>query len=268
MELYTPKVSFVTTLKCNLKCKLCAAYSPRYENPYHPTVDALVSQIDRFFEVVTEVGYFTLSGGEPLLRGDLWKIISHLSQYVQRIGMLELITNGSVIPMEKTLHAFGEYLGPVRIIIDDYGSDLSKMVHKDIELFQQLKNVSIKLHDYHSDNLHCDGWVDYGVRLENEKNVDEAIRLYKKCAIPQKLKCLVYIDGSTYLCSQSRRCMELGLTGNDEHESVNLFDFSLSIDELRARIQEQYDLKYISACKFCNGLCDDSRRFRPAEQLV
>ena len=267
MELYTPKVSFVTTLRCNLKCKLCAAYSPCYQTPYHPTIDVLKAQIDRFFGVVAEAGYFTLSGGEPLLREDLWGVISHLSKYAQRIRILELITNGSIAPSESTLHALKKYPGSVRIIIDDYGPKLSKMVDRDLELFSGLENVNIKLHDYHSNRLHCDGWVDYGVRAENIKTVEEAVRLYRKCAIPQKLKCLAYIDGSTYLCSQSRRCVELGLTSNDGREAVNLFDSSLTLNELRSRVQGQYELKYISACQFCNGLCDDSQRYKPAEQL-
>ena len=56
---------FYVTLRCNLRCKLCAAHAPYYKKPWHPTTEELCTQVDRFFELVTHIGHFSLTGGEP-----------------------------------------------------------------------------------------------------------------------------------------------------------------------------------------------------------
>lgn len=268
MVLETPKVSFVVTLQCNLKCKLCAAHAPYYKQGYHPTVETLCLQIDRFFELVSFAGYFTLSGGEPFLRKDLDVLVRHLNQYSKQIGTLELLTNGSILPCDNVLSAFVEYNGSTRFIIDHYGQSLSINAEKlGVLLSQSLPEAMIEFHDYFSANMHCGGWVDYGVGKLPAKSTESACERFKSCAVPQKLKCLSYIDGVTYLCSQARRCIELGLTVFDAQECVDLFDRDYTDYEIQSRIKNQYQLNMLQACRFCDGLCDDSRRFTPAEQL-
>ena len=42
----------------------------------------------------------TISGGEPLLHPDLGKLVEYLCTYGDRIGLLEFITNGTMIPKD------------------------------------------------------------------------------------------------------------------------------------------------------------------------
>lgn len=269
MNIFTPKVSFVVTLACNLKCKLCAAHSPYYSKPYHPSTEDLFSQVDRFFSLVSNAGYFTLSGGEPFLRKDLASVIEYISKhYCSQITTLELITNGSILPSQDVISVLQNVSMPVRIIIDDYGDQLSPHAHTLANLLKSnTTNVCVDVHDYHSEKLHCNGWVDYGLYSNVVNDSEKTKELFFKCAVPQKLQCLSYINGITYICSQSRRCVELNLTPFNSEEMVNLFHPSLSDAEIQQKILNQYSLQSLSACQFCNGLCDDSIRFRPAEQL-
>ncbi|MBW6440806.1 radical SAM protein [Patescibacteria group bacterium] len=76
--------------KCNLECKHCfSASSPvgNYQIPY----DNFIKIIDEASEM--GIFLFVIGGGEPLLRNDIWKVIS----YIRSKGMgVSLTTNGTV----------------------------------------------------------------------------------------------------------------------------------------------------------------------------
>ncbi|MCX8205303.1 MAG: radical SAM protein [Candidatus Nezhaarchaeota archaeon] len=87
-----PHIVWEVTLKCNLKCLHCevGGGEERYEEL--ETGEAL-SLIDSLAEL-KEFRVLVLSGGEPLLRGDLFKIIS----YARDVGFSVFIaTNGTLI---------------------------------------------------------------------------------------------------------------------------------------------------------------------------
>ncbi|MEW6064001.1 MAG: radical SAM protein [Bacillota bacterium] len=61
------RTELTITHRCNLRCKLCGAYSPYYSPTPHWGYDDLAKSVIKYFEVVDYVEKFTLSGGEPLL---------------------------------------------------------------------------------------------------------------------------------------------------------------------------------------------------------
>lgn len=69
----------------------------------------------------------TISGGEPLLHPDLGKLVEYLCTYGDRIGLLEFITNGTMIPKTDVIYAMQKF-GKVKVIIDNYGPELSTEV--------------------------------------------------------------------------------------------------------------------------------------------
>ncbi len=269
MEVKMPRGGFYVTMRCNLKCKLCAAHAPYYTNPWHPSIETLCQQADRFFEIVRYIGHFSLTGGEPLLRNDLGFLVQRLYKYANQIGTLELFTNGTIIPSADVMDAFKIYPGRVKFVIDNYGPQLSRNAKA---LAQQAKEVlpkaQIELRDYHTEDMHCNGWVDWGVGIKEGRSDEDAQKVFNRCSLPQKLEFVSCVnDGVIYPCPQTRRCIELGYIPLDPCEAVDLFDTSYTDDEIRARITERYSLKVLRACKFCDGQCDDSVRFMPAEQL-
>lgn len=259
------RTSLTITYRCNLKCKLCSMCVPYYEIKPHFTYEFLSKTIDKYFEAVSFVNMFTLAGGEPLIHNEISKILEHLLKYSNQIGKIEIVTNGTIIPSMELLEVIRLNKEKICIMVDNYG-EVSDHVN---EIDQVLKNFDInyRIRKYFGDDAHCGGWVDFGDFSQKCFNEDEMEKLYAKCALPQKLKCFQITNGEMYPCSRSRRCMELNITPKNENEYINLLDEALSIDEKINRIINFDNLKSLSGCAYCNGMCDDSPRFAPAEQL-
>ncbi len=263
-----PKLAFYVTLRCNLRCKLCAVYAPYYEHPYHPTLEFLLKCIDRYFEIVDHVGLFSVSGGEPLLRDDLDSIIDRVSTYDDRIDRFEIITNGSIIPSDSLIRSLKPFGPKLNLLVDDYGLDKSVHAQEVTDKFRLIPDARVTLRDYHSGDMHCGGWVDYGISEKSiKKDIAAAKALFNKCSYPQKLDfCTSMVNGKLYSCTQLRRLVELNMIEPDPSEVFDLFEGKLD-ENIREKIKELYDVKFLSACAYCNGICDDSVRYKAAEQI-
>lgn len=75
------------------------------------------------------------------------------------------------------------------------------------------------------------------------------------------------VNGKLYSCTQLRRLIEIGVLDPDPSEVFDLFDPNQSAESIWERIKALYDVDMLSACAYCNGICDDSIRYPAAEQL-
>ena len=92
------------TMKCSLKCKNCNMFVPYYKEDVTYSKENIKSEIDTLFKKVDYIFSFTLLGGEPLLHPDWAEIVHYLSKaYSDRIGIIKIITNGTIIPADKVL---------------------------------------------------------------------------------------------------------------------------------------------------------------------
>ena len=89
---YKKHVHWSITGACNLKCRHCFMSAPCAKHG-SPTKEQLLSVVDQ----LAECGVFTvgLTGGEPLIREDLWEIIDALAE--REIGVNILYTNGWLV---------------------------------------------------------------------------------------------------------------------------------------------------------------------------
>jgi hypothetical protein len=262
-------VTIFVTLKCTLKCRLCVTYSPYYKTPFHPEKEYFFKCIDRYFEIVDHVGLISLNGGEPLIRSDLDEIVKYLYRYNDRFDRIEIITNGTIIPPENLLKAIRLFGNQFEILIDDYGTDISKNAGKAYEAFSSLEEARVRLRDYHSKDAHCGGWVDLGVSKNCIKKSDiEAKAVFDKCAYPKRDFCISMAHGKLWACMPTRRLDELGLVSSLDEEVFDLFDSNIPDEVLCERIKNLYNAKCLSACAYCNGMCDDSERFKAGEQII
>lgn len=55
---YLRRTTFVITQRCTLKCKLCLAFMPYYDNPVHTAYEQACRIIDNYFKIVDQVGIF------------------------------------------------------------------------------------------------------------------------------------------------------------------------------------------------------------------
>ncbi len=268
-ELVMEHATMLVTLLCNLKCKLCSAYAPYYTNEKHPAPDVLEESLKRFFSIVAYVEKFTICGGEPFIYPHLEKVLCFFEKYMDRIKVLEILTNGTIVPSDVQLERMQNFKrDSFQILIDNYGPQKSKNI-AEIDDVLTKANISHTIRNYTEVDPHCGGWVDFGdLTIKKHLSQKQIEEVYAKCAYPQKLGFSFAIgpDGLMFPCGPSRRCKALGVA-EDRKEYVDLFDDTLSLEEQRQKIRAVLDGKSLKACAYCNGLCEDSPRFIPAEQL-
>lgn len=267
-ELIMKKAGIIVNSICTLKCKLCVTYTPYEQKPQNYPINDLQNTMDRYFQIVSYVDKFSFAASEPLLHPDLHQLVDHIGRYKEQVGTLELITNGSVMPSSKFLDAARAFGKKFFVLIDNYGPDLSTRVY-DIEKCLSEYGIRYTTRNYTKEDPHCGGWVDFGDLTEKKFLTESEMEaVYAKCAYPQKLHfCFSIQEGKMYPCSPCRRCKLLGIVDQYD-EYIDFFDDTLSTAQQRQKIRNIYQRKSLSACAYCSGLCDDSVRFTPAEQLT
>lgn len=117
------KVDTVITSRCTLRCKNCNMFIGHTTSPRDMSIDDLKKNFDTFFENIDFVYEYTLLGGEPFLHRDLTDIITYLRErYGARIGLINLISNGTVIPNDEVIKILARY--HVSVHISDYTGTL------------------------------------------------------------------------------------------------------------------------------------------------
>ncbi len=273
MENFTmERVTFNVTCLCNLKCKLCGAYIPYLHNESKEMkmeypLEHWIKILDRYFEIVSFVNVFVISGGEPLLYPALPAFINYLKNYESAIGKVQIVTNGTIIPNYALIDAAKNFGGQLYFNIDNYG-EISKAVKESDAILEQ-NGISHIVRNYTKDNPHCGGWVNFGGMTEQiHKTQEEVEQLFAKCANSQRAHfCFLIAGNEMWPCDPARRRRYLKAPDNDS-EYLNLLDSSLSIEEQQEKITSIYAMKSLSACSYCNGLCADSTRVVPGEQLT
>lgn len=113
-EKYVPLVlSWNVTLKCNLKCSHCYINAKDTKLPDELSTDASKMLIHQITEVSKPL--LILSGGEPLLREDIYEIIRYGVDRGLRMGMG---SNGMLIDDEVTSRLENAGMGTVAISLD------------------------------------------------------------------------------------------------------------------------------------------------------
>jgi len=107
-------VYFSLTNRCNLRCKMCSIpNSPCPEEDELSTQECknIISQIAKL-----DINHLIFSGGEPLLRGDIYDLIRYAVD--KKIKMVDLITNGILINGDVARKLIASGLSHVTISID------------------------------------------------------------------------------------------------------------------------------------------------------
>jgi hypothetical protein len=268
-DLHLYRCALTATLRCNLKCKLCITYSPYYENPPHYDLATLNRGIDEFFKTVGSVGNFVISGGDPLLQKALPGVVERLCEkYYGRVSKIEIITNGSILPTNSLLKVCARY-AKIAFLVDNYGENLSRRVDE-ISAALSRHNIKHSVRKYCGDDAHMGGWVDFSdLELKYPTGAEREAR-FSKCAQIQKFNsCFPFpiVGGKLFPCPALRRCVELGKVPESRSEVLDLFDETLSQEYRRNWFENLKSIKSLSACAYCHGMCDDSPRRPPAEQL-
>lgn len=140
--MYRKKLSYIywdTTNACNLACIHCRTEAQTNPSPNELTTNEIKSLIDQISAYKPRA--FGFDGGEPLLRKDLFEIIS----YVKKYGILTaLVSNGTLIDKNTAKKLKNSGLDMIAVSIDGYGKTHDKIRGKDgaFDLaIQGLKNL-------------------------------------------------------------------------------------------------------------------------------
>lgn len=257
----------ILTHRCTLKCKLCAEKTAYYKTKYHPELTFIKKEIDRYFEIVDYTMKFDVSGGEPFLRKDIGDILKHILQYKGHFGRVRINTNGTILPSKEVIEVLKLYGDNLDVLIDDYGADLSINAKNLAKLFSD-NGIAYIYREQNKNALHFSGWVDFG-NFEKKHTREEAKELFKRCAISSKIGFGFRLKGGIMSpCAIAIQAMEFGVLKKNEAEFLDIFDENLSLTQMRQKLKSIFELSCFDACMYCNGMCKDSKRFIPAEQLT
>lgn len=92
---YVRSIHWSVTGKCNLRCRHCYMSAPRQKYPdlSPDEADSLIRQMAE-----ADIHQISLTGGEPLLRKDFWRIISNIK--AANIYLRQIFTNGLLVTDE------------------------------------------------------------------------------------------------------------------------------------------------------------------------
>jgi len=97
------------TRQCNLRCDFCNYWKPNDTN----------TELEDYSPIIRHLNPLSLSitGGEPLLRSDLEKVIRTIQQRTQFV-YINLITNGSLLSVDRALSLWHSGLSQITISLD------------------------------------------------------------------------------------------------------------------------------------------------------
>ena len=267
-ELKLDRGSLEITLRCTLKCKLCAAYAPFYDVPPHYSAEFLAKTVEKYFELVDYVGDFSISGGEPLMHNEIDKIITEIFQYEKQFGRFLILTNGTLLFKESTIGLLKELAKnkDIQVNISHYG----KVSNRVEDLTAQLDEAGIayRVINYHDENLFSGGWIDYGDHTQKNFTLEERDQAGEDCVFASMNSTCIE-GGEIHRCARAHRRMELGIIPRNKKEYVDLFDDSVSLEEKKEVLRYVIlEAKSTTSCAYCNGMHSDSKRYPPAEQLL
>lgn len=274
--LFLPRYSLVITQQCTLRCKLCAEYSPYCNDTKPMTFDEIKEEIDRSFCIIDSIGDFSFSGGEPLLNKEVYNAISYMSNYLDRIDRLLVLTNGTLVPSEEKLADVlknnPRLLEKLQFNVSNYGAEISKHVGEVEKVCENLK-IKCRVIKYYGDDLWCDGWIDFGDHSKKYFTEEEIRAHAQTCNYRKNIFFPVHFyNGQTVLsrCSRSFWRNVWGITKKDTEDLIFLPIKVTPKDvvEYRQKIRDMLSTEYTDSCAYCNGMCEDAPRCKPAEQLT
>ena|GEM_PF-753410 len=244
-----PRVALGVTSRCTLNCDKCMVRIPDLEVREDVPVDEILKSLDTLFACVDQIYVLCLSGGEAFLHPDLDKIVLY-AMNSDKVGKVDVSTNGTLIPNEKTLNALRDADCTVRITA--YAPELQPNVEK---LKAALKEKGI--HYIHASG---DYWYDFDRIPKKQKQL--AKRRYNICA--QRM-CLVFFRGKLHLCTPALALNVGEIIPDCKTDYIDL-NSPMTYEEFRIQWSMLRNWQPISACDYCLGSSYDTPRVPVAVQ--
>lgn len=250
-KVYMRDCSQVITTKCTLNCKYCLNFTPFLAQGVSYDLDTLKKDIDTLFSTLDYIGFFQLTGGEPLLHPGLKTLIAWLREtHGAKIGQILFATNGTLVPDEDILEELKR--ARVLVLIDNYTGELPRLTPVRNRLMERLQAHGISFRDYAAGQQFFKFFPpaeDYS-RLAPEQLADRA----DKCWGLQPWRTLK--QGRIYFCNYAAFAETAGIVAPDARNSFPLA--AVSTAQKRREFMEfvlgYSELGYDTFCLACNGI--------------
>lgn len=81
---------------CNLNCKGCNHFSPLVKDKQFPNLESIMLDLQRIHEVVDDIDWIAILGGEPLLNPN-WKEYAKETRKIWKYSYISIFTNGLLV---------------------------------------------------------------------------------------------------------------------------------------------------------------------------
>lgn len=237
-RLEIPHIELPITTRCNLRCKDCGNLIPFYPRPADFDVEQLLGDVDDFLNHVHRVHRFIVMGGETFLYRELHRLLSHLIQQ-NKIGLLHLFTNGSVIPKAEIMQLLKHR--KILVSVSSFPAEVSPNKARFIDILEE-NHINYKIEDHL--------WRDLGGFNPDVDSRPEALkRRFAGCSVKG---CHNLIHGEYHLCPRSAHGGQLGQfvpAASDKVVVRNRKDPPAFKKERQALLRKEY----LAACSRCTG---------------
>lgn len=243
------KVTTSVTTRCTFKCKNCNLHMPYHIKPGDEPLERLKKDVDKWFSFVDYVSEFAIVGGEPFLYKELEIYIQYLGEkYGSRIGNIQVITNGSVLPSQQLLKAMRA--SRVEVRISDYTNTL-QYGNRLTELETVLNKEKIRYVIFKQTE-----WLDFGFPLETLCMGHTAEEL-RQHMLTCKGFCHYLQEGRYYYCGNAWAAEKCGLYQLKETDYIELESLEDNSAESKEKLIDFYlgnmESGYMSYCQVCRG---------------
>lgn len=264
LNVYT--LSFHVTKQCNLKCKMCGQLLFGAVKRRSFPSEQIIRDTDKIFELIDYIEVMKLIGGELLTYAKLDELINHLNRYKDKIGLLEIYTNGAIIPQKKVLDSIIDYKGNIQVTISDYGKLSIAKEHWIV--FGEENSIKINVLGFVSEGESgYKGWIDCTETKNLGESEEELEEKFRGCG--QRLD-FVLEDSVIGKCTSFHMLNYALDRPLNRDEGVYIND-EISNEEKRRKILALgSDDKYLDICRYCvwgSSVRDKLERFPAAEQL-
>lgn len=246
-ELILEHLGILVTTYCNLNCRDCADLIPKREHRHYEP-DNIKSDLSIVLANVDYIEEVLVIGGETLVYPWLPEVLD-FCEAQKKIGKLIITTNGSIIPDDNLLENFKK--NNVLIRISGYPEYI---VPNREETLQKYKSGGLEIEDL--ENMQ---WCDIGDFKHRHRTEEEIKNVFRTCAMKNCV--CINPDGKIFFCSRQMTADETTLYPSPlENEFVNI----RTEKDIRKKLQEFYELPYITTCDYCDGISCATEKAVPA----
>lgn len=246
-------LDIVITEICTLKCEACGSLMPLYKSPHNYSSDSVLEAFDNLLKSNCYITSINLIGGEPLVNQDLVQEILLRYKDTKQIGFFQMITNGTILPNEKTLKAMREN-GRIYVIFSNYGK-LSTKQNDAVKVLTEsgIETAIIQEKDITESNNTL--WIDYGEVKHYKFSAKKHQKMFDGCKDGKS--CTTLMNGKLFICPRIAHAVNLGLIP----ENIPRCNVDLSKEAIKGMDWEDVkqkcveflsDIQYPPACEYCN----------------